>query len=668
MGTCLPMVFATDGTRVPRHPCHHALRNVASLSDRKVDFVRDSLTRCRALADWRHAENTDLTRMRDTRRLWLVIPSLTLLILGVGAALAIAGESSAAHRVLFAGLVLVGVPLILRTARGALRGHFAADIVAALAIATAIALRQPLAGLVVVLMQTGGEALERYAEGRASAALRMLVAAATRIAHRLRDGITEEVSVESIVVGDDLLVRPGEMVPCDGVVIDGRSHVDASAITGEPVPVTATVGVELPSGSLNQEGALRVRARARAAESQYARIVEMVRTAQASKAPLQRLADRYAAWFTPLTLAVCVVVYVVTQDASRILSVLVVATPCPLILATPVALIGGINRAARSRIIVRHGAALEQLAGVTVAVFDKTGTLTIGRPEVSDVVATDGMGPNVVLARAAAVEERSGHLLARSVVAAARARGLPIAEARGIIETPGRGVTGEVGGREVAVGSRAYVQERYPALRDRWKLPANAVLSAHVAIDGAHVGVIEFADRIRTGAPETIAELRRERVHRMILVSGDDAPTARAVASAVGIPEARGDLLPQDKVSVVAELVKAGERVVMVGDGTNDAPALTAATVGVAMARHGGVTAEAADAVLLSDDIADVARAIRISKRTMRIARQSIVAGLGASAVAMVFAAMGMIPPTAGALLQEAIDVAVILNALRASS
>ena len=601
------------------------------------------------------------------RRVWLVIPVLTLLILGVGGALAALGDSGGARRLLFAGLAATGVPLIVRTVAGALRGRFAADVVAALAVGTAIALQEPVAGLVVVLMQTGGEALEKYAEGRASAALRMLEDAAPRIAHRLGIGGSEDVTVESVDVGDELLVRPGETIPCDGVVVDGRSHIDASALTGEPVPVSAVAGVEILSGSFNQEGALRIRATARAGESQYARIVEMVRTAQASKAPLQRLADRYAVWFTPLTLAVCVIAYLVTRDASRILSVLVVATPCPLIIATPVAIIGGINRAARSRIIVRHGAALEQLADVTVAVFDKTGTLTIGRPEVSDVVPVDGTDRDSVLALAAAVEERSGHLLARSVVAAARGRGLLIADAQNITETPGRGVVGTVAGREIAVGSWAYLRDRDPELGQGWRPSSPAVLSAHVAIDGVHAGVIEFADQVRAAAPATIAELRREGITRIILLSGDDVPTARAVANAVGITEARGDLLPQDKVAVVTALTKAGDRVVMVGDGTNDAPALSAATVGVAMARHGGVTAEAGDAVLLSDDIADVARAIHISKRTMRIARQSIIAGLGASVVAMGFASIGMIPPTIGALLQEGIDVAVILNALRAS-
>ena len=605
--------------------------------------------------------------MRHTVRLWLAVPAAILLILAAGGIFWISDSPVVADRVWLVGLVLVGMPVILRTLRGALRGHFAADIVAALAIATAIALQQPIAGLVVALMQTGGEALERYAEGRASNALRMLEAAAPRIAHRVRDLAVDDITVESIAIGDILLVRPGELVPCDSVVVDGRSHVDTSALTGEPVPVTATAGVHLMSGTHNGEGALQVRARALAAESQYARIVAMVRTAQASKAPLQRLADRYAVWFTPFTLAVCVVVFALTGDPSRILAVLVVATPCPLILATPVAIIGGINRAARGRIIVRHGAALEQLAGVTVAVFDKTGTLTLGHPEVSRVAPADGMSPSALLALAASVEDRSGHLLARSVVAAARAKNLRLSEVRGVIETPGRGVIGEVDGREVAVGSRAFILERYPTLQERSFDRPSGQLRAHVAVDGEHAGTIEFADRVRTGARETIAALRRDGVRRVLLLSGDDMPTVRTIADELSISDARADLRPQDKVAAVAELVKAGERVAMIGDGTNDAPALTAATVGIALARHGGVTAEAADVVLLGDDIIDVVQARRISRRTMRIARQSIWVGLGASAIAMGFAAFGFVPATLGALLQEAIDVAVILNALRAS-
>ena len=275
-----------------------------------------------------------------------------------------------------------------QTVRGVFAGRFAADLVAMLAIVTALLLGEPLAGLIVVLMQTGGEALERYAQGRASAAVRELEAAAPRLAYRMVGGTIEDVSAELIAVGDELLLRPGELLASDAVVLEGRSHVDASRLTGEPMPVSAHPGVRLLSGSLNIEGPLTVRATARASESQYARIVDLVRTAQESKSPLQRLADRYAAWFTPLTLAVCALAYILSGDPSRVLAVLVVATPCPLILATPVAVVGGINRAARQGIIFRNGTALEQLGRVDVAVFDKTGTLTIGRPRVDRVQTT----------------------------------------------------------------------------------------------------------------------------------------------------------------------------------------------------------------------------------------------------------------------------------------
>jgi P-type E1-E2 ATPase len=303
-------------------------------------------------------------------------------------------------------------------------GRFAADLVAMLAIVTALFLGEPLAGLLVVLMQTGGEALERYAEGRASEAVRELEAAAPRQAHRVRMGSTEDVEADAVAVGDELLVRPGELVPCDGLVLSGRSHVDAARLTGEPLPVSAAPGTRLLSGSLNLDGPLTIRATAPASESQYARIVELVRTAQQSKSPLQRLADRYAVWFTPFTLFVCAVTYLLTEDPVRVLAVLVVATPCPLILATPVAVVGGINRGARRGIIFRHGSALEQLAGITVAVFDKTGTLTIGRPRVARVLAAAPYTEPEVLRLAGAVEHGSGHLLARTLSEVVAARGI----------------------------------------------------------------------------------------------------------------------------------------------------------------------------------------------------------------------------------------------------
>jgi heavy metal translocating P-type ATPase len=570
---------------------------------------------------------------------------------------------------LTAALIIVGAPLIWRTIRGMLHGRFAADVVAALAILTAIILGQPIPGLVVVLMLTGGEALERYAEGRASRAVRDLEAAAPRIAHRLGDTVTD-VPVDVITAGDRILIRPGEIVPCDGVVTDGRSHLDTSSLTGEPVPVLAVADTVVLSGSINQEGALTIRVTAVAAESQYARIVELVRSAQASKAPIQRAADRAAVWFTPTTLVVCALAWFLSQDPGRILAVLVVATPCPLILATPVAIIGGINRAAKHGIVMRNGGALEALSRVDTLVVDKTGTLTIGRPDVDAVWAVPALGRQELLRLAGAIESHSGHLLARTLTEAALVEVPALPAATGIVESAGRGVSGITDGKSVMVGSPSYISDAYPgAALDLAALDHGTGLQAWVAIDGRGAGIVSYADRLRPGLRQTLADLKGQGIRDIILLSGDSQQNSDAVAREIGLSDARGDLLPEDKVLAVQALQASGRHVLMMGDGTNDAPALSTASVGMALAAHGGgISAEAADVVLLRDDIGLAARALAISTRSMRIARQSIGAGLGLSAVAMGFAAAGFIAPTVGALLQEAIDVAVILNALRSSA
>lgn len=618
-------------------------------------------------------------------------PTLTLAALVTGGVLAtIPATARWWHPFLLGALILLGAPVVFRTLRGLLRGEFAADVVAMLAIATAMVLREPVAGLVIVLMQTGGELLERYAEGRASAAVRELEAAAPRIAHRLPPGIeasaasagaVEDIATDRIAVGDLLLVRPGEMLPCDGVVALGTSSLDTSRITGEPLPERVTAGAEVRSGVVNLESPFVLRATAPASASLYARIVELVRTAQAEKAPIQRLADRWAVWFTPVTLAACAVAWWLSGDASRVLAVLVVATPCPLLLATPVAVIGGINRAARRQVIVRNGTALELLARVDTAVFDKTGTLTIGRPSVASVRTTHGLEESELLRLAAAVEVGSGHLLARSAVEAAHARGLALPSPSEIVEYAGRGASGTVEGRRVTIGTQTLVSERHPGA-------AAAIAHAATSVDGglrafvvvgepgdasgsappAGVGVVAFADQLRPGLHGFLDRLAPLGIRRTLLLSGDHTANVAPIAAAVGITEARGDLLPEDKVRVVRELEATGHRVLMVGDGTNDAPALSAATVGVALAAHGGgISAEAAGVVLLADDVTRVEDAVRIGQRSVRVARQSIIAGLALSGAAMVVAALGYVPPTVGALLQEGIDVAVILNALRAA-
>jgi heavy metal translocating P-type ATPase len=514
----------------------------------------------------------------------------------------------------------------------------------------------------VVLMQSGGEALVRRAEGRASRAVEALAAAAPRVAHVVQGDALADMAVESVTAGMLILVRPGELIPCDGTVVDGLAPVDQSRITGESLPIPAGPGSALLSGGIVLDSPLTIRADRAAAESEYARIVQLVRSAQASKAPFQRIADRYAIWFTPLALAVALVAWAASHDPTRLLAVLVVATPCPMILATPVAMIGGIDRGARRGLIFRHGGALEAIAGVTMVVMDKTGTLTLGRPEVAAVTAVPPFTAERVLALAAAVERGSGHELARSVAAEAAARQLPVPAAGQMVEAPGQGVSGMVEGHRVAVGAWSYLAG------GGGEPPAGAGLRAFVSIDGAAAGTIEFADRPRPEAADALAQLRALGIQRIMLLSGDHDAEAQSVAAGLGITDARGDNLPGDKLAVIRELVRDGHQVAMVGDGINDAPALSAATVGVALASGSGrIAAEAADIVLLGDDLRGVPTAVAIGRRTMRIARQSLWAGVGLSGIAMLVAAAGGIPPAIGALLQEGIDVAVILNALRTS-
>jgi len=603
-------------------------------------------------------------------------PAFAVLALVVGGLLHIGERFDAfAFWLQYGALILLGAPVAFRTLRGMLRGEFAADVVAMLAIVTAIALREPVAGLVIVLMQTGGELLERYAEGRASAAVRELEAAAPRIAHRLRGSDVhdlEDVPADAVAVGDAILVRPGEMLPCDATVLEGSSSLDTSRVTGEPLPERVGPGAHVSSGVVNLQSPLVLRVTAPARESLYARIVDLVRTAQAEKAPIQRLADRWAVWFTPLTLLACAIAWWISGDVSRVLAVLVVATPCPLIIATPVAVIGGINRAARRSIVVRNGSALELLSRVDTVVFDKTGTLTIGRPAVASVESLRGPDANALLRLGAAIEVGSGHLLARSTVAEALDRGLELPKASDITEYAGRGVSGTVDGRRVTVGERSIVTERHPALAEAvaaFHDGQSGGLRAFIAVGDDSLGVIHYADRLRTGLEQLGPRLAARGLTRIVLLSGDHADNVAKIAREVGITEARGDQRPQDKVAAVKALEAEGRRVLMVGDGTNDAPALASATVGVALAAHGGgISAEAAGVVLLADDVMRVEEAVAIGQRTVRIAKQSIGAGLALSAAGMVVAALGYLPPTAGALVQEAIDIAVIVNALRAAA
>ncbi len=576
-----------------------------------------------------------------------------------------AGQPDAGRWLWLAALLLGGAPLVFRTARGMLRGDFAADVVATLSIVTALLMGEYFAGLIVVLMQSGGQALESYGLRRASSSLEALLARAPRLARRREGDRLVEIDAAAVRVGDTLVLRPGDLVPVDGTLLTARADIDDSALTGEPLLRAKGRGEHLLSGSVNAGDAVEMRADVVSATSQYARMVALVRRAQEERPPLQRLADRYAVWFTPATLVMCALGWVITRDPRTILAVLVVATPCPLILAVPVAVIGGVNRAARAGIIVKGGVALEQIGQARTIVFDKTGTLTYGLPVVTAIVPFAGFTADVLLRAAGAVEQLSSHLLARTLAEAAAQRLGALPLPTNFREVPGRGVEADCEGRHVLVGSPRFLTERlgHAGPTQPSGLPG---LAAYVAIDDQPAGLVRFDDQMRPGVAGLMRRLRALGVRRTVMLSGDNAANAAAIAAQIGITEVEANLLPEDKVARLVALKAQGEPVVMVGDGINDAPALATATVGVAMGARGvGIAAEAADIVLLVDDVAKVGEAVAIGQRMLRIAKQSIYIGLGLSFAGMVAASFGLVSPVAGALYQEAIDVAVILNALR---
>jgi heavy metal translocating P-type ATPase len=592
-----------------------------------------------------------------------IVAAVTLAAIAAGVTLALAGDDLAARIVWGAAVVLALVPLTGAVIAGLRRGRAGVDVIALLAMAGALALGQELAGAVIALMLAGGNALEEAAGRRARRDLTALLERAPRIAHRRVDGALVEVPVEALVPGDVIVVRPGEVVPVDGRVEEGEAVLDEAALTGESLPVARSAGEPARSGTLCAGGAFALRAERTSADSAYSALVRLVRDAQAARAPFVRMADRYAAVLLPLTLALAGAAWVLSDDPVRALAVVVVATPCPLILAAPIAIVSGMSRAARAGVVVKDGGALERLARARTVLLDKTGTLTEGEPGVERIVALDGVAADELLRLAASADQVSAHGLAEGLVHDAERRGLHLTLPQAVTERPGQGVDGRVDGRRVTVGSAAWLAERGVATKALEASPGRAVV--HVALDGRAAGALVMADRVRDDARAAVAALHAAGVREVAMATGDRLEVAEAVARSVGVDRVHASLSPEDKLALVRD---ARERpVVMVGDGVNDAPALALADVGVAMGVAGATaSAEAADAVIVVDRLDRLAEAMRLSRRALRIARQSVLAGMGLSLVAMAVAAAGYLPPLAGALLQEAIDVAVILNALRA--
>lgn len=590
------------------------------------------------------------------------------LIAGTG--LWLAAERPAAGWAWTAAAVVAGVALLARVGAALWRREVGVDLLALVAIAGALALQQTLTAAVIAAMLASGRLLESYAERRAGREMSALLARVPRTVNRYENGELKTVVLAEVHAGDRLLVRHGEVVPVDGALGAERAVLDESALTGESLPVSYHRGDVLRSGMVNAADAFDMLASTTAADSTFAGIVKLVETAQHSRAPAMRLADRYALWFIPASLGLAAIAWLISGDAMRALAVVVVATPCPLILAVPVAMVSGISRCARRGILVKGGAALEALAGARLLFFDKTGTLTGGEAR---LVATESVAPggeNELLATAASLEQLSNHVTAAAVVRAARARGLTLSMPTGVQETAGAGIRGTVNGRRVAAGSRAYIIDFAPLpepaeqLLDR--VAAEGRLTVCVAVDGEFAGALLLADQLRMETPRALRLLRRAGFRRIVMLTGDRRDVAEAIGTGLGVDEVLAEQTPAHKLEVI-KAAGAAEPTVMVGDGVNDAPALAAASVGVAMgARGAAASAAAADIVLLVDRLDRLAEARSIARQTRRIALQSVIAGMGLSIAAMLAAAAGYLPPLAGALLQEIIDVAVILNALRA--
>jgi heavy metal translocating P-type ATPase len=604
-----------------------------------------------------------------------VLAAVAVLAITAGGVLHLAGAPGGGDEVWAGAVALLAAGLTFEVGRTILIDrHMGVDTIALVAMVGSLALGQELAGVVVGLMFSGGAALEDFASMRARRELTALVQRAPRVAQLRVGDALEQVPVEQVQVGDVVVVRTGEVVPVDGTIAGGDAVVDTSTLSGEALPVTIGLGMPVLGGTANAGAPFEVRASRPAAESAYAALVRLVEQAQAQRAPFVRMADRYAAFFLPATLIAAGAAWALSGDAVRALAVVVVATPCPLILAAPIALVCGLSRAARAGVIVKGAGAIETLGQARTVLFDKTGTLTVGTPEVRDIVARRGYEEGELLRLAASLDRMSAHVLGDALVAAATEAGLTLSAPTEVREDPGQGIQGTVEGRPVAVGSRAFARAvGVPAD----EVASVAMLSGHgsgeahvlVAVDGHIAGVIVLADELRPDAAHIVERLRAEGVRHVAMVSGDRRSVAERIGSELGVDRVYAEQSPEDKLDVVARL-RADRNlspVIMVGDGVNDAPALALADLGIAMGVAGAtVSSETADAVITVDRVDRVADAVHTGRRALFIARQSVLAGMGLSLAAMAVAAVGYLPPVAGALTQEAIDLAVILNALRA--
>ena len=597
--------------------------------------------------------------LREYRQL-----SFAIIVALVGGILDLSNFDTASHWVLGIGTLLIVIPVVIDMVKTLQSGHFGVDVLAITAIATSVALQEYWAGIIIVLMLTGGEALEDYATKRAKNELSSLLSNRPKKAHLLRGKKTEDVKVSEVNVGDKIIILAGEFVPVDGVIIEGDTSVDEASITGESLPISKKTGDTILSGAINIEGVITVKASSTAADSQYEQIIKLVRTATSGRSPFVRLADRYSVPFTAISFMIAGAAWFISGDSHRFLEVLVVATPCPLLIGAPVAIISGMSRASKHGVIIKTGAALERLAQVNTIAFDKTGTLTHGSPTVASVTAYGAFSKDEVLAAAAALEQSSGHILAAAIVAYAQKKKLKLQKAKQVKETAGHGLTGRLNGTSILVGHMSLLEQSAIVLPSAFKPEAITQTTTYVAIGNTLAGIITFEDKIREEAKPMFARLKKAGIRNFALVTGDNEAAAISVAKQLNITDVYPDCLPSEKMQAIEQMPGT---VAFVGDGVNDAPVLTISDVGIALGARGSTAAsETADVVIMLDDVSRVASSVEIAKRTIFIAKQSVLLGIIISIGLMILFATGRFTAVQGALVQEIVDVIVIFNALRA--
>lgn len=592
----------------------------------------------------------------------MYIAAITAIAIGVHAILQYATHVSSwiAITPLLLALVVGGLPILVTLARKLWAREFGSDLLAGISILSAVLLGHYLVAAIIILMLSGGSALEQFATRRASSVLDALVKRMPQIAHRKCGAKMEDAALDLINVGDQLIVFPHEICPVDGVVVDGRGIMDESYLTGEPFQISKTPGSEVLSGAINGDIALTVRAKKRAVDSRYAKIMQVMEQTQQKRPQLRRVGDTLGAWYTPVALLVAALAWISTGDATRFLAVVVIATPCPLILAIPVAVIGAISLSAKHAIIIKNPAALEQIATCRTLIFDKTGTLTYGKPVVTDILCAPGFSSETLLQLSASLEQFSKHPLAGAILQAARDRRIALSDVTEVRENPGEGLEGVVDGTPVRITGRGKVDVSVYELP-----PVESGLECLVFAAGQYAGAFRFHDSPRHDTKPFVHHLRpRHQINRVMLVSGDRDAEVRYLAEQVGIREIHASQAPEQKVELVEHETKQA-RTLFIGDGINDAPALMVATVGVAFGPNSDITSEAADAVILTPSLAKVDEVIHISHRMRSIALQSAIGGMMVSVLGMIAAASGYLEPIEGAILQEIIDLAAVVNAVR---